>query len=243
MTIRSHFLSFREYIREEWKKVSGTQMGSNEGGIHTDEHGERSYIKHYRNADQAKVEALAGKIYNHLGISTLNPEHQVINGKPSVITKYNDNLERMQPHEFEHLSPKQAGQVGRMYHAAVLTKNWDIVGLEHDNILRHGQTGDLHAIDTGGAFHFRAQGGPKEYGPDIAEHGSLRGRPGEPSTHVFGHTFKAHPHAEHEGLEAVRSLDDNKIRHEFENSGLSNWKELHTNFNERKKSLLAKYPR
>lgn len=234
------FKTFAEFVAEGLIKAPGTQLGSNEGGIHTDEAGQKFYVKHYNNPDQAKVEALTGKIYGHMGIHTVNPEHKVIDSKHSVSSKWNDNLERMEPHHFESLTPKQAGQIGKMYHAAILTKNWDIVGLEHDNILKNKNTGDLHSVDTGGAFHFRARGSNKQYGPDIDEHSSLK-KENPQAAHVFNSVFKSHPTAEKDGIKAVRALDDNKIHTEFKNSGLSNWKDLHANFMERKKKLLSKY--
>jgi hypothetical protein len=233
--------NFLKFIREEkYTPVEGTQAGSNEGGIHTDSKGGKHYIKYYKNGDQGKVEALTSKIYHHMGIHTLNPEHEKINGKHAVRTKFNDKLESMHGHDFENLNKKQAHQIGRMYHGAVLTKNWDVVGLVHDNIMRHKETGDLHSIDTGGSFHFRAQGKPKEYGPDIAEHKSLRSN-SDASGHVFSHVFQHHPEAERAGLDAVKKIDDNHVHGLFKNSGLSNWKELHHNFQERKKKLLAHY--
>ncbi len=232
MTIKT----FKEFIAEGLQKLPGTQYGSNEGGIHRDtETGEKHYVKHYAHPDQAKAEVLAGKIYQHMGIHTLKPEHKKVNGKPAVVTKWRDGLKRVDPEQLKNLDSKQAHQVGRMYHAAVLTKNWDVVGADHDNILKDAK-GDLHSVDAGGSFHFRAQGKPKEYGPDIEEHKSLKAH-----NQVFNHTFKQHPDAEREGLKAVKNLDDKKIHSEFKNSGLSNWKELHSNFTARKKALLAKY--
>lgn len=223
---------------EDMKPVPGTQLGSNPGGIHTDAKGQKHYVKHYRNHEQAKSEVLAGKIYKHMGLHTTEPEHKTINGKHAVVTKWNDHLERMHPHEFEHLSKEQAHDIGKKYHAAILTKNWDAVGLEHDNIHRHAKTGKLHTVDTGGTFNFRAQGGHKDYGPDIGEHHSLRHND-QASGHVFSHVFKHHPDAEQAGIDAVRKIDDNHIHHLFKNSGLSNHEELHRNFMERKKKLLA----
>lgn len=231
-------LKFLQFVAEELKKVPGTQLGSNPGGIHVDsETGEKHYVKHYHNADQAKVEALTGKIYHHMGIHTLHPE---MHGESSIKTKWNGDLHQMKPKHFEKLDKKQAHQVGKMYHAAVLTKNWDIAGLEHDNIVHNKKTGDLHAVDHGGAMHFRAQGGHKDYDHDIAEKKSLRGN-GQASGHIFDHTFKHHPDAEKHGLEAVKKIDDDHVHHLFKHSGLSNWKELHSAFAERKKKLLKSY--
>lgn len=235
-----------DIIGEVFIPKPGTQKGSNPGGIHHDsETGEKHYVKYYGNGEQAKTEALTAKIYHHMGIHTLQPEHHEIGGQHAVATKWNEHLKPMKPHEFESLKPHQQKQIGKMYHAAVLTKNWDVVGLEHDNIVQHKHTGDLYSVDQGGSFHFRARGGPKEYGPDIGEHHSLRHTPpggyGNASAHVFSTVFKQNPKVEMHGLEAVKKIDDNHIHHLFKTSGLKNWKELHSNFQARKQKLLDHY--
>ncbi len=234
-------ITFRK-LKEALEYVLGSKMGSNEGGIHKDtETGKQHYIKYYKNPDQAKTEVLTSKIYNHMGIHTLNPEYKNINGKHAVVTDFNPHLERIKPHEFSKLPKSSHHQLGKMYHAAVLTKNWDVVGLEHDNIMKHKHTGNLHSIDTGGSFNFRAMGGHKPYGSDIAEHDTLRNRPYEPSSEVFSHTFANHPEAEHEGLKAVKSMDMEHVHHLFKTSGISNWKDLHSNFVKRRENLISHY--
>lgn len=229
-------ISFKQFFKEELVKEPGTQYGSNEGGVYRDSSGNRFYVKHYKNPDQAKVEALTGKIYNHMGIKTLNPEYKEINGKPSIVTPWNDKLRGMNPSEFEEVDSDQANQLGKMHAAATLTKNWDIVGLEHDNIMKH-EDGSMYAVDHGGAFHFRAQGGPKEYGPDVSERESLVNNNGA-SGHVFSHIFDNHPLSKAAGVEAVKNIDDEHVEGLFRNSGLSNWKELHQNFKQRKENFL-----
>lgn len=229
----------RSYLIEELKKI-GHQMGSNSGGQFQDEQGNKFYKKHYRDGDQAKVEALTGKIYHHMGIETVHPEHSVENGKHTITTKWNDDIRPSKPSDYSKLSKKHADQIALLHHGAVLTKNWDIVGLDHDNVMRHKKTGDFSAIDHGGAFHYRAQGGHKDYGPDIAELKSLK-EPGRASGHVFGEVDKQHPTAYHDTIHNVRNMDDDHIHGLFKNSGLSNWKELHKNFTERKNKLLAHY--
>lgn len=227
-------------LKEELEQI-GHRLGSNPGGVYADSKtGEKHYVKHYKNPDQGKVEALTGKIMNHMGIKTLDPEIGHVDGnKHALVTKWNDKLEGMKPSDFHHLDTNQQNTIGKMYHAAILTKNWDIVGLEHDNISRHKDTGELHSVDAGGAFHFRAQGGPKEYGPDIAEKQSLRNNPGNASSQVFNHVFHQNPDAEKHGLEAVKNMDMDHIHSLFKNSGLSNHKELHKNFVERRNKLLG----
>lgn len=231
-------ITFKQFISEELKPEPGTQKGSNPGGIHTDtKTGEKHYVKHYTNGNQGKAEVLAGKIYHHMGIHTLDPE---MHGDKSVKTKWNEHVHTQHPSAYDKPSKKHAHQLGKMYHAAILTKNWDIAGLEHDNIVHNKKTGNLHAIDHGGAFHFRAQGAHKDYGSDISEKESLR-NPHNASGHVFNSAFKHHPDAEHHGLEAVKKISDEHVHHLFKHSGLKNWKELHHSFSERKKKLIQSY--
>lgn len=231
-------LSFLEFLNEELKSVPGTQYGSNSGGIHHDtETGDKYYIKHYRNPEQAKTEVLAGKIYKHMGIHTLEPE---LHDHSSVKTMWNDHVKTKTHTFYDKPSEHHANQLSKMYHAAVLTKNWDIAGLVHDNIVHNSRTDNLHAIDHGGAFHFRAQGGHKEYGPDNSEKHSLRNN-GQASGHVFDSAFKHHPNAEQHGLESVKNMDMKHVHELFKNSGLSNWEDLHKNFVARRDAHLKSY--
>lgn len=235
-----NFKSFKESVDSDGETMAkvGDQLGSNDGGIHEDSRGDRHYVKFYQNPDQGKVEALAGKIYDHLGIKTVSPQTRIVNGREAVTAKWNPRLEQMHHTEFKNLNDSQAGQVGRMFHAAVLTKNWDMVGLVHDNIVRHKDTGDLYSVDHGGAFHFRARGGPKDYGPDIGEHQSLRHN-SEASGDVFHHVLTNHPHAYDEGRKAVQNMDMDHVHSLFKNSGLQNWEKLHDSFAKRRVELLS----
>ena len=90
-------VTFKHFINEEdLTPVSGTQYGSNPGGVHVDNKGNKHYVKYYKDGEQAKTEALTGKIYNHMGIKTLNPEYQsilidelieVFNNRLSILNK------------------------------------------------------------------------------------------------------------------------------------------------------------
>jgi hypothetical protein len=228
---------FTNFLAETMLIEAGTRLGSNPGGIHTDSIGQKHYVKQYANPDQAKVEALTGRVYHHMGIKTVEPKHI---GNGVVSSQWNPHLSTMRPHEFENLNHEQAGEIGRMHAAAVVTKNWDIVGLEHDNILRHKDTGELHALDHGGAFHFRARGRPKDFGPDIAENHSLRSNH-EASGHVFSTVFSQHPHAESVGIHALRNMDTDAVHSAFKESGLHNWEDLHHNFQQRRQALLDQH--
>jgi len=236
--------TFKQFMIEAYNVDYGTQGGSNKGGKATDEQGNQFYVKHYKDGEHAKVEALTSAIYHHMGINTLDPKHEVIDGKPSVVTKWQEGLKPMGHKDFNKLSPEQAEHVGKMYHAAVLTKNWDITGtgLDHGegNMQIHPKTGKIYNVDPGGSFHYRAQGGPKDYSSDISEKETFRDDNKE-SGKVFNKVFDAHPDAEQKGLDAVRNMDDEHVHGLFKNSGLQNWQSLHKTFMQRKNNLIKSY--
>ena len=231
-------LSFSKFLTEALIATKNSQLGSNPGGIHVDtETNEKHYIKKYKNPEQAKVESLTGKIYKHMGIHTLDPE---LHDTSSIKTKWNEHVKTKDPSFYNKPSAKHAAQIGKMYHAAVLTKNWDIVGLDHDNVVHNSKTDNLHAIDHGGAFHFRAQGGHKDYSPDNAEKNSLRHND-QASGHVFSSTFKHHPDVEHKSLDSVKNMDMGHVHGLFKDSGLKDWKHLHDTFVKRRNIHLKSY--
>lgn len=221
--------------------VPGTQFGSNAGGVHVDEDGGKHYVKHYSDANQAKAEVLAGKITHHLGAPTLGATYHEIKGKPSIVTPWNPHVKTQEPAKYQgKLSDTHARQLARMYHAAVLTKNWDVVGLEHDNIVHNKQTGNLHSIDHGGSFDYRAMGGNKPYGSDTAELTSLRD-PHLPSGKVFNNLHKHHPDIVKEEGKKLANVNHDHIKHLFETSGRADWKELHNHFKNRLEGLRQHY--
>lgn len=221
-------------------KVSG-KKGSNDGGVFKDDAtGEHHYVKFYANPEQGKTEALASALFEEMGAKTPSPKMMQVNGKPAVVTKWNTNYETLRPSDFRKLTSDQQLQVARMYHAATLTKNWDVLGLTHDNVVRDKTSGDMVEVDTGGSFKFRAQGGPKDYGPDIAEQKSLR-NPSNASGDVFNHIFAKNPALEHASLDKIRGLDMTKVQDMFAKSGLKDQADLFKNFAARRTALLAHY--
>lgn len=229
-------LSFKNFLKEELKKISG-QLGSNPGGVHLDtETGKKYYMKFYDNADQAKSEVLSARIHEHLGGNTLNPEYVQHNGKHAVKTEWNPNLQNINPRT--NLTPEHRDQIAKLYHGSVLTKNWDLVGTGHDNLGLDKKTGKVHIQDTGGSFNFRAQGGHKPYDKEIGEYRSLRDPKMNPdSASLLDHAFGKDNSVLKKTHRPLTSEDHSKIRQMFANSGISNWEELHKNFVERANKL------
>ena len=116
-------------LKEELEKVSGPK-GSNPGGVYKDsETGEHHYIKHPANPDHAKTEVLSSKIHELMGIHTLKPTLvKVEHNKLSVSTKFNHDIEPIKSKHLPHLTDDHHKQLGKIYAAGVLTKNWDAIG-------------------------------------------------------------------------------------------------------------------
>jgi hypothetical protein len=222
------------------KPQIGTQYGSNLGGVHHDGDGNTYYVKYYKNFDQARVEVLSSKLFEALGVRTIGPELAMVNAKQAVVTAWNSNLNRLDLSGFNALNADQRNQLSRTYMAAVLTKNWDVVGLVYDNLMLDSQSNDLVALDTGGSFHFRARGGHKEYDGNISELNTLR-QPDKPVGRVYSQLFVEHPETEKSAVEAVRNLDVDDLRLVFKASGLSNWENLYDAFKQRRSALIDHY--
>lgn len=234
--------TFKQYLKEEFQKIGGG-LGSNPGGIYQHQvTGKKHYIKFPNNPDQAKAEVLSGKIQHLMGIHSLNPEVANIDGKVGVSTKWKEGLNSTKLKDVEHMTPEQHHHIGKIFAHGVLTKNWDSVGTGLDygqGNIATDKKGNVHGLDPGGSFEFRAQGAHKPYTSDISEVKSLRDRNVNPeSAHVFNTAFEMTPEAIHHGVQAVKNLDDAKVYEAFKSSGLHNWEDLHNTFQQRKQKFL-----
>lgn len=166
-------LKFKEYLLLEdvYTPQPGTQYGSNEGGLYTHSPSMRKlYVKFPKNPEQMHVEAASAELYKHLGIKTLDPKVHDISGRTGISSVWNENAAPMRTASALHRemeNPEKAHQLALMHHAAIMTGNLDIVGMEYDNILKDRTTGDLISADQGGAMHYRAQGAPKDFDSNI----------------------------------------------------------------------------
>lgn len=136
------------------KKVSSA-TGSNPGGVYHDGDGQKWYVKHYKNPEQALGEHLANGIYAAAGI---NAPVSVISARGEYASQWLENVKGTI--QSEGLSKKAANQILDGFAADVFLSNWDTVGLVRDNIAVHGD-GTVTRIDQGGTLLHRAQGALK----------------------------------------------------------------------------------
>lgn len=228
-------------LREALQKISG-QMGSNPGGVYKDDDGSEHYIKHPKNPDQAKSEVLSAKIHELMGIHTLKPKlAHVEPNKTSVSSKFNHDIEPITTKHMGNLTDEHHKQLGNIYAAGVLTKNWDAMGTGIDygqgNVSLDKKKGHLVSTDQGGSFNFRAQGGHKNYGDDISEKDTLRDE-GMSEGAPFFNKALAHPGVKQHVIDSLKNLNMGAVHKAFKASNLHNAEELHNNFKERHKKLL-----
>lgn len=217
-----------------WTPVGGTQYGTNPGGIHVSPSGEHHYVKFYANHEQAKAEVATARVYEHLGVGTTQPKLVNYRGHLGVASKWRDDLKSIHPSEYKNPSEHMKSELAKHHVAGVLTKNWDVVGLEHDN-LKKAPDGKIHCVDLGGALHFRAQGGPKDYSADIAErHTYHDSRLNHASATAFSSLTKEHLHA---ALHSMGDRSDAHVASIFAASGLKNSQHFANTFTKRRELL------
>jgi hypothetical protein len=227
---------------DHWKHVNDHQLGSNPGGLMKSPEGENHYVKFYKNPEQAKTEHATGRIYNQMGIHT--PQTKLIShgGRLGIASKWNDSLERVHAGDEHNYNSHNAAQMGRLYHAAVLTKNWDVVGLEHDNVMRDKHTGDIHSIDHGGSMNFRAMGTSKPFDHDISEHKTLKDPSGASTAGVvFSNVFKKHPDIEKKTSESLKNLSHEGVQGILKDSGIADHANMASTIMKRRDAILKKY--
>jgi len=143
----------------EYKLIEG-QKGSNVGGLYQNAKGEQWYIKQM-DVEHAKNEILANKLYSIAGETPIIvPENQLArfaDGTVGVASKWNPNLQK---NKALFTGGKVKGTI-QGYGADAWLANWDVVGLEYDNLLYDTVQKRAVRLDAGGSLKFRAQGTPK----------------------------------------------------------------------------------
>jgi hypothetical protein len=217
----------------------GEQRGSVPGGLYEDRTtGERWYVKFYAEADQARSEWVAIALYRRLGLTTPDVEITTISGRTAIASRWMDGLRRATA---EELSAHP--DLPRLWQGAILTKDWDVLGLELDNVLID-PNGRLVKLDAGGAFGFRAQGATKSYDRAIDEVKSLR----DPSRNraaaqVFNARFAADVFAEADGIADIKALKRTQVLQMCRQAGLpeADAKELTATLWARREALIMRY--
>ena len=233
--------SFTEYknMPEEWVPHAGTQYGSNEGGIHTHQPSKQKfYVKYPFKPEQAHVEGATADLYNAMGIRTLNPKVKDIHGRTAVVTPWQEGVKSF-GHHSEYADavkdPKRSLELARIHHGAVLTGNLDIVGLDYANVMKDQKSGELVSADQGGAMHFRAMGGHKDFPADISKEMNGFRNPAYQSGQVFQHVPEEHFK---EAAKSLLNLTNDKVDEIMSKHGLDKYADV---IKARRNQLMAHY--
>ena len=149
-------------------KVSG-KKGSNEGGLFKDKKLETlHYVKWPNSSARAKVEALTALLYAYAQVPVPTVRVIKFQGKDAVMSDWIDDATTMSWDEITKHKDVRAG-----FAADAWLANWDVVGLQADNLVK-GPGNKAYRIDVGGSMLFRAQGKPKAFPADVPELESMR---------------------------------------------------------------------
>lgn len=147
---------FRSEPVDVMARKVGEQKGSNEGGFYRGSDDVLRYVKFYKDPVQGVLEHLANNIYKDLGLPAVKSNAFTT---PDGRHAYSSDVVEGDTLAKKGIDKKNAKQVLKGFAADVLVKNWDAVGLEHDNVIISG--GKALRIDNGGAFLHRAKAGLK----------------------------------------------------------------------------------
>lgn len=217
----------------------GPQRGSNPGGLFQDTAtGEKWYVKFPSSPEIARNEALTAELYRLAGIDA--PEYRLVtvNGRQGIASRFVDGLQADKT-----ALVKGAEGVAEGFGMDAWLANWDVVGLNFDNMLLNGAR--VMRVDTGGGLLYRAQGGAKggAFGDKVTEIDSLRDpRTNSQAAAVFG---KLSAQQIEDGVRRVLRLSDDDIRKAVDTWGPLDAKareQLTARLLARKADLWERYP-
>lgn len=227
----------------------GGQGGSNPGGLFRHKvTGEKWYVKVPGNPDQARNEVLTAQLYRAAGVEA--PEYAFLtvtgqigggqySGAFGIASKIIDGLTN-------DAAALRAGSVAGVREGFALDAwlaNWDVVGLNFDNLLV--RAGRAVRVDTGGGLLYRAQGAPKgpAFGPRVLELDSLRDPNINPqAAAVFRHVTDADLRAGVARILAIPDADIRRLVDQYGPGDAATRQALADTLIARKRDLAARYP-
>jgi hypothetical protein len=147
----------------------GAQKGSNPGGLYQDPAtGEKFYVK-FEDAIRVDNEVLASKLYEKTGINAIKVEKGSMDGKTISYSKWEDGATADLLAKLDN-DPDMVQKLKEGFAVDAWLANWDVVGLEYDNLIFDADGNDLR-VDPGGALLYRAQGARKgdAFGDTVGE--------------------------------------------------------------------------
>jgi len=139
--------------------VSG-KKGTNEGGLYKDKQLQTMHYIKWPSEEAARVEVLAGRLYQLAGVPVPDLSLIKFGGKWAVKS---DWLSTATPITAAQMKEKPG--IRENFAVDAWLANWDVVGTAHDNIVMvsEGTAWVPYRVDLGGSLIFRAQGKTKPF--------------------------------------------------------------------------------
>jgi len=168
-------------VKIKWS--TKTSLGGSTGAYKVIDKKDKSWvIKDYKNNGgllQIKNELLANEFYAQAGFNVPGSSITEIENKPALISNFLWPISNIPDLEMM----KNSVNIQNGFIMDCWLANWDVVGLEYDNILQANNM-QIYRIDNGGSLLFRAQGGLKgdAFSDDVKEISTLRDQNLNPSS-------------------------------------------------------------
>lgn len=148
-------------------------LGGSTGAILArDKDGNSFVVKGGNSPEHIKSEVAANAIYEAAGVAVPRTKLDESNpDKPRQVSEYVDA--KPLASVTGATREKAIGEIQKGFAVDALLANWDVVGLEQDNVLVPKSGAPLR-VDNGGSLKFRAQGKDKPFGPTVGELDTLR---------------------------------------------------------------------
>lgn len=197
----------------EYEKT-GEKEGSTVGGWYQKEGTEEFfYFKLYENSENARIEFIANRIYEKLGVRAATSELFIAGVDLWIASKKVAHGEHASKEEQSSNTEFKNGFIVDAY-----LGNWDVVGEFFDNIIKDEQN-HLYRIDNGGCGPLRANGKSKLFSPtQIEEIDDMR----NPKFHA-GQVFRSLTEEDIavQTSHLLTNLDDEFLNEVYASSGLS----------------------
>lgn len=143
---------------DEFQLIQSKEYGHLNGGIYIHKSTSNKFlIKEPYSEAEAKNEILAAKIYELAGVKTASLELALFNGKTVIISKWIEGYSNIGYNKM----PINPIELYENYAIDAWLANWDVVGMEYDNIGFVGN--EAIRIDLGGSLLYRGMGALKDH--------------------------------------------------------------------------------
>lgn len=146
-------------------KVIKSLGGSTGALLVEDNYGNKFVKKKGKDKEHIRAEYMALKMYQYFGVKV--PFVQEFDEEEGAIYTY--YYDSMSPLGSNPIPDYVRQSVSTGFAVDALLGNWDVVGMDYDNILVNPYNGLVVRVDVGGSLNKRAQGENKEFGEEVTE--------------------------------------------------------------------------